>query len=225
MKPSTAIIVFARAPQLGRVKTRLVPALGEQGALDLYRAMLRHALQIAHQCAPDELTLACTPDADDPELRAMGQAVGAQLQTQCGADLGARMHHALRVALSRHQIALLIGSDCPSLRTADLRDARDQLVVGEGQGPKASAARRPEMVFIPATDGGYVLVGATRLCANTFRNMPWGGGEVMKMTRERLQRNDREWRELQAHTDIDRPRDLVMLPWDFRIWRSGAPNF
>ena len=77
MKRSTAIIIFARAPQPGLVKTRLIPALGEQGALNLYRAMLIHALQIAHDSDPDELVLACTPDADDVELKAMGQAVGA----------------------------------------------------------------------------------------------------------------------------------------------------
>ena len=87
MKHSCAVIVFARVPRLGTVKTRLIPALGAQGALDLYRAMLRHALEIARQCAPDELILACTPDPQHAELQAMGHAVGATLRAQRGGQL------------------------------------------------------------------------------------------------------------------------------------------
>jgi rSAM/selenodomain-associated transferase 1 len=225
MKPSTAIIVFARAPRLGHVKTRLVPALGEQGALDLYRAMLRHALWTAHQCSPDELILACTPDAEDAGLRAMGHVVGANLRAQCGGELGARMHHALCTALERHEIALLIGSDCPSLRCADLNNARDLLVAATDTAPGNATGGSAELVFIPATDGGYVLVGATEPCAEIFREMPWGGSEVMKMTRQRLRCNGRKWRELPAHSDIDRPQDLVMLEEGFLREGTSAPKF
>jgi glycosyltransferase A (GT-A) superfamily protein (DUF2064 family) len=79
MMQSTAIIVFARAPQLGHVKTRLIPALGAHGALALYRAMLWHALHIADECAVDELILACTPDTENAELQAMARQIGATL--------------------------------------------------------------------------------------------------------------------------------------------------
>ena len=224
MKPSTAIIVFARAPQPGHVKTRLIPALGEQGALDLYRAMLRHALQIAHQCAADELILACTPDTQHPELQSMGRAVGAKLQAQQGDDLGARMHHALCAALRRHQIALLISSDCPSLRSADLCAARDLLVVDTSLAGTTNAVPN-EMVFIPATDGGYVLVGARQSCAAIFRDMPWGSDEVMMLTRQRLRDETRKWRELPAHSDIDRADDLVLLDDRFDVLIPDAPKF
>lgn len=205
MTASTAVIVFARAPQLGRVKTRLIPALGERGALDLYRAMLRHALQIGRDFSPDALILACTPDADDPQLQALGEAVGATLQTQHGADLGARMRHSLQTALRDHQAALLIGSDCPSLHSNDLRQASDCLIGRE----------HAQMVFIPATDGGYVLVGATEPCAVVFEDMPWGGDEVMKLTRQRLREACWQWQELEPHSDIDRPQDLSRLPSEF----------
>jgi rSAM/selenodomain-associated transferase 1 len=233
VKPSTAIIVFARAPQLGRVKTRLIPALGEQGALDLYRAMLWHALKIAHQWRADELILACTPSADHPQLKAMGKAVQATLQVQCGADIGERMHHALLTALARHQIALLIGSDCPSLCRADLDEARARLVLGDNTvgvlGRKdlvgASATSLPQMVFIPASDGGYVLVGSTDPCVEIFQQMPWGTSEVMNVTRRRLREKSINWQELQPHTDIDRAADLVNLPVHLRLRFCVAPKF
>ena len=217
---------------MGRVKTRLIPALGEQGALDLYCAMLRHSLKIAHQWRADELILACTPNVEHPQLRSLGNAFQATLQVQCGADLGARMHHALSAALHHHQIALLIGSDCPSLHVTDLDDARARLVIYEGAGKSgredlasSTKAAPAQMVFIPATDGGYVLVGATYPCAEVFQRMPWGGSDVMNMTRQRLREKAVNWRELQPHSDIDRVEDLLSLPDSLRKMFPFAPNF
>ena len=155
----------------------------------------------------------------------MGQAVGATLRAQRGADLGARMHHALRMALRRHDIALLIGGDCPSLRSTNLQDARMQLAVGDNDATLSATARRTELVFIPATDGGYVLVGATGPCEEIFTDMPWGGSEVMKMTRERLRRAGQKWHEFPAHNDIDRAEDLKLLPAEFQTVTRIAPIF
>jgi hypothetical protein len=151
--------------------------------------------------------------------------VGANLQAQCGDELGARMHHALCAALERHEIALLIGSDCPSLCCADLNNARDLLVAATDTAPGNALGDPAELVFIPATDGGYVLVGATEPCAEIFREMPWGEAEVMKMTRQRLRCNARIWRELPAHSDIDRAEDLVMLGEEFLREGTNAPKF
>jgi rSAM/selenodomain-associated transferase 1 len=219
MTSSTAVIVFARAPQLGRVKTRLTPSLGEQGALELYRAMLRHALKVAQQCAVDELILACTPDTSDPQLRDMAEAVGARLETQQGIDLGARMCNALRCALRQHRVALLIGSDCPSLQSADLLDARKR-ALDEQASPRDEA-----MVFIPSTDGGYVLVGGSVCWPEIFVDMPWGTSRVMKQTRQRLQSNRRIWYELEAQHDIDTAEDLVFLPEEMQQLTAVAPKF
>lgn len=219
MNPSTAVIVFARAPQLGRVKTRLTPSLGEQGALDLYRAMLRHALAVAHQCAADELILACTPDTNDPQLRDMAQAANARLEVQQGGDLGARMCNALCGALRRHQVALLIGSDCPSLQSADLLDARQRALSEHG------SARGEAMVFIPSTDGGYVLVGGSVCWPDLFVDMPWGTSSVMELTRQRVRLNRRIWHELEAQHDIDTAEDLAYLPQGMRKFIVAAPKF
>jgi hypothetical protein len=107
----TKIIVFARAPRAGRVKTRLIPLLGEQGAARLHARLLRRAL-----------TTALEADLGPVELWTM--------RRQRGADLGARMYHAFARSLRRAERVVLIGSDCPVLRGRDLRKAARWLAGG-----------------------------------------------------------------------------------------------
>lgn len=107
----TAVLVFARAALPGRVKTRLVPRLGEWRAARLHARLTRHALRTAR-------TAACGP----VEL--------LDASKQRGADLGERMHHALVRALRRHRGAIVIGADCPALRPRDLRRAARWLAGG-----------------------------------------------------------------------------------------------
>ena len=105
------MLVFSRAPVPGRVKTRLVPRLGEWRAARLHARLTRHALRIASaaRCGPVELH-------DSAKQR--------------GADLGERMHRALAGALRRHRGAIVIGSDCPALRPCDLARAARWLAGG-----------------------------------------------------------------------------------------------
>jgi len=107
----TKVIVFARAPRAGRVKTRLIPLLGEQGAARLHARLLRRALSTALQA-----------DLGPVELWTM--------RRQRGADLGARMYHAFARSLRRAERVVLIGSDCPVLRGSDLRKAARWLAGG-----------------------------------------------------------------------------------------------
>ena len=107
----TKIIVFARAPRAGRVKTRLIPLLGDQGAARLHARLLRRAL-----------TTALEADLGPVELWT--------LRRQRGADLGARMYHAFARSLRRAERVVLIGSDCPVLRGRDLRKAARWLAGG-----------------------------------------------------------------------------------------------
>jgi len=105
------VLVFSRSPVPGRVKTRLVPRLGEWRAARLHARLTRHALRTAR-------TAACGP----VELY--------DTSKQRGADLGERMHHALARALRRHRGAIIIGADCPALRPRDLRRAARWLAGG-----------------------------------------------------------------------------------------------
>jgi uncharacterized protein len=106
-----AVLVFARAPVPGRVKTRLVPRLGEWGAARLHARLTAHALRTAAAagCGPVELH---------------------DTAKQRGADLGERMHRALSRALRQHRGAIVIGADCPALRPGDLARAARLLAGG-----------------------------------------------------------------------------------------------
>lgn len=110
------------------------------------------------------------------------------------------MHHALKSALSGHTSALIIGSDCPAIDIEYLRQAAANLTSGDDP-----------VVLGPARDGGYVLIGATRLDPLIFHAVPWGSGQVLEVTRARLRELGWSWSELVPMEDVDRPQDLARL--------------
>jgi rSAM/selenodomain-associated transferase 1 len=197
------VLVFARAPVAGAVKTRLVPALGAEGAARLHARMAKQAVRTA-LAAAGHVELHCAPRTGHLFFRQLSRRYGVGLRAQKGSDLGARMLHALRVALRRRRAVVLIGSDCPELRPQDLRAAFRALRSG------ASA------VFSPAQDGGYALIGLRRISARLFEAIDWGGPEVMAQTHARLRELGWRWRELRSVWDVDRPEDLERLRASFR---------
>lgn len=196
---STAVVVFAKAPVPGLAKTRLAPALGPAGAAALAERMLRHTLAQATAAGIGPVELCAAPDAAHPTLRAAAAACGATLAEQGAGDLGLRMHRAFARHLARHDRALVIGTDAPALDAARLREA-------------AQALRDHEVVFVPARDGGYALVGLRRADARWFAGMRWSHARVMEDTRERLRAAGIGWAELAPVADIDEPADLAHLP-------------
>lgn len=197
--PRGRLLVFAKAPVPGRVKTRLVPALGEQGAADLHRFLVDDTLcrTVRADICPAQLW--CAPDCEHPIFRDWQQRFGVELRRQEGADIGGRMHHALALALDTADYAVLVGTDCPELDADDVAGALGCLDAG------------CDAVFVPAEDGGYVLIGLRRSEACVFAGVDWGGPRVMEQTRERLRTLGWRWRELPARWDVDRPEDLDRL--------------
>lgn len=122
------------------------------------------------------------------------------IRTQRGEDLGERMHYALRSALVEHAGALVLGTDCPFISREDLEGARTLLFEHDHQ-----------VVLGPAFDGGYYLLAARRVDATIFVGVPWGSGEVLNRTRQRLDAKGWRWGELATRYDIDRPEDLPLL--------------
>jgi rSAM/selenodomain-associated transferase 1 len=198
------VIVFARAPEPGKVKTRLIPALSAAGAAELHRRLVRHSLGAATGARLGPVELWCAPDTGDPFFRECERRLGVSLSAQGGGDLGARMRRAFESALARAGRAILVGSDIPALSAQYLRDADQALVRGN------------EVVIGPAEDGGYVLIGLSRCDPELFRDIPWGGPEVMAETRRRIA--SLAWRlsELPVLWDVDRPEDLGRLPQEMR---------
>jgi len=204
------VAVFARAPEPGCAKTRLLPALGSVGAARLQRRLTLHALSLAHVAAIGAVTLWAAPDCRHRFFRALQARSGVDLRSQIDGDLGARM---AAVFAAHGGPLLLIGSDCPALSVADLAAAATAL--------RETGKDAAEAVFIPAEDGGYVLVGLRRPQPRLFSDIDWGSKQVMAQTRERLGDLGLRWRELPALWDVDRPEDLARLAGfeEFAEWR------
>ena len=191
------IIVFAKVPRAGEVKTRLAAVLGAEGALAAYRQLLEHTLaQTA--AVPGVARELCVAGHDvDGECEVLARQYGFELSVQSGDDLGDRMMNALRPGLGRGERVVLIGSDCPVLRAVDLADALDAL----------KGTDHAEAVFAPTEDGGYVLVGAVGAMPPVFESMHWSHAQVMAQTRKRLDAAGIRYRMLRTLWDVDELAD------------------
>ncbi len=193
---SCRILVFAKAPVPGSVKTRLVPALGEEGAAQLQRQLIERTLNTALAADLGAVELWCAPDPDEPFFAACATRPGLSMRAQGAGDLGVRMSRALAAGAP----GLLIGSDCAAFTPAYLRQAANALGGGS------------DAIFGPAEDGGYVLIGLARSPpARLFEDIAWGTPSVMQETRARLAQLGWRWRELATLWDVDRPEDLPRL--------------
>lgn len=208
---SSALIVFAKAPVAGLAKTRLIPALGPEGAAGLAGRLLGHTLAAAMAVRADHLELCVSPAAAHPAFdQALRAAPGRlHLTWQGDGDLGERMHRALSRVLALHERAILIGTDAPSLDPARLTQA-------------LQALDDHPAVFVPALDGGYALIGLTRPAPELLLDMVWSTPDVMQHTRDRARESGWAWVELPPVADIDEPADLTHLPVG---WLAGADRF
>ena len=192
------VIVMAKAPVAGYAKTRLIPALGADGAAQLAQRLLRHAVAQALAAGIGPVELCCAPDARHAVFTELASDTRVTLSEQGEGDLGARMARALQRALATHERAVLIGTDAPALDAVVLRAARDRLADHDA-------------VLCPAFDGGYTLIGLRRAEPSLFEAMPWSTPEVLSITRERLRAAGLHHAELAPLHDIDEPADLVHL--------------
>ena len=192
------VAVLAKAPMAGLAKTRLIPALGADGAARLQRRFTLAALRTARAAGLGEVTLWCAPNPQHRFFRALARGAGMRCLAQAHGDLGARMHAAFRLHCAAGP-TLLIGTDCPALQVSHLRAAAWAL-----GGPA-------DGVCIPAEDGGYVLIGLKQPQSALFENMPWSSAEVMAQTRKRALREGLRLDELDTLWDVDEPTDLQRL--------------
>lgn len=197
--PHARLLIFAKAPVPGRVKTRLAATYGRQGAAIIYRKLLRQTLvhAVAAKAAPVELWV--SPGRAHPWLAERAHELGIDLRVQPPGDLGQRMQRVLRTTLHRASFAALIGADCAALPPWLLQQAFDRLACGA------------QAVLGPAEDGGYVLLGLRRPQPLLFQAMHWSSPGVLAATRKRFRRLGLHWEELPLSFDIDRTTDLRRL--------------
>ena len=194
-----ALLIFAKEPVPGRVKTRLAATVGDDEAASVYRELAERTLRVA-AAARDagivgEVELWCDPGTDRPAFTGWRDRFRVTLRAQEGTDLGARMRHALARALSRGAPAMVIGTDCPALDEAYLAQA-------------TAALETHDAVFGPAADGGYVLVGLAR-DLDVFTGMPWSAPQLMAATRARVATLGASSVELPVLWDVDTAADLA----------------
>jgi len=205
-KDSCRILIFAKSPEAGEVKTLLIPLLGAEGARVLQERLVRHALATAVEAKVGTVELWCTPSTEHPFFARCAEEFGVALRSQGPGDLGQRMFHAFQKSLCHSERVLLVGSDCPSLTPQDLRQAVEKLKNGN------------EVLLGPTEDGAYVLIGLSRCSPRLFQGIAWGGSHVMEQTRQRLHKLGWRWFELPVLWDVDRPDDwrrLAHLPgWE-----------
>jgi len=197
--PNARILVFAKAPEPGQVKTRLIPALGAEGATELYMSLLKQTVESVTVADLAPVQLWCAPNSTHAFFQQLASCHNLSLYNQSGADLGERMSSAADQALQESEAVVLIGADCPMLGRDHLRQSLQWLMDGY------------DAVVGPAEDGGYVLLGLHHNNALLFEEMPWGGDQVLGLTRQRLAELGWCWQELEPLWDLDRPPDLERL--------------
>jgi rSAM/selenodomain-associated transferase 2/rSAM/selenodomain-associated transferase 1 len=214
MPSDNHIMIFARYPVPGKAKTRLIPALGPEGAARMHRRMTEHVVSVAR--AVRKLGNAAVwvhfTQGRERDFRAW---LGADLDyaLQCAGDLGTRLLWAFKTAFQDGaKAALAVGSDVPGMTAEILRQGLEDL-------------HDHDVVIGPAVDGGYYLIGMQSLHSELFTGIDWGTGRVCGQTLARIDSLGLKVAELPRLSDVDRSEDLPPLHGDIRFSDifSGKP--
>ena len=193
------LIIFSRYPEPGTTKTRMIPALGADGAAKLQRNMTEHTLNTAKQLLSNR-KIAIEIHFAGGDAESMRQWLGKDLQyvPQVAGDLGNKMRSAFDRAFGlNNQRVVTIGIDCPDINSAILNDAFDSLL-------------SKDLVLGSAEDGGYYLIGLNHSIPQLFSNINWGTERVLKQTNDIAKKLDLQVHYLPTLSDVDRPEDLAI---------------
>lgn len=205
-----AIAVMAKAPLPGLAKTRLIPALGADGAAALAKAFLIDSAALARAAAEAAGGTACVVATPDTACASLAALTGLSALPQGEGDLGARMVRAFEVLFSRgHAPVLLLGADTPTLPVRHIAAA---LALG-----------RAAPTFGPTGDGGYWTVSLPAPAPSLFEAIAWSGPSVLAETRQAAGRAGLVLSLAPAWDDIDEPADLLLLARQLEADPAAAP--
>jgi uncharacterized protein len=198
MSGSRALLVFAKTPKPGKVKTRLLAAVSAGVAAELHAACIADTLRLAQSVRGCDVFVFAAGGTSYFRKLVKKQAGSARVRVlpQRGAELGARMESAFRkcFALGYGEV-VVIGTDTPWMGVARVRRAFASL--------KANDA-----VIGPAEDGGYYLLGIQRMVTRVFREIPWSTESVLVLTLQKILALKLRKKLLRWDFDLDRPGDL-----------------
>jgi rSAM/selenodomain-associated transferase 1 len=193
--PPTRIVIFAKAPVAGSAKTRLIPALGAEGAARLAARMLAETVAEALAAGLGKPELCVTPEPASAEWDGFRPG-GVRMTDQGDGDLGERLARATERTLATGHNVLLVGTDCPELDAERLAAAAGQLASHDA-------------VMHPAHDGGYALLGLRRFDTTLFTGMKWSTPSIGADTIARIDALGWSLHIGETLLDIDEPADLV----------------
>jgi rSAM/selenodomain-associated transferase 1 len=191
-----ALIIFAKAPIPGQVKTRLCPPLAPDEAATLHGTMVLDVLERSRNLLGFDRFLACAPSKQHPFFKAVGTRQGVHLLEQINEDLGCRMHQAVcSVFDSGYRSAVVVGTDLPAIHADWFRQALKGLA-------------DHDVVLGPSVDGGYYLIGLNNPAVELFFDIPWSTDQVLTSTQKKAQSLSLSVQLLTQQRDLDTLADL-----------------
>jgi rSAM/selenodomain-associated transferase 1 len=190
-----ALVILIKNPILGKVKTRLALEIGEERALEIYRALLDITRKAAEGVDADRFLYyhEFIDEDDDWSEEKFNKDL------QFGAHLGLRMSHAIIEQLESHDKVVVIGSDCPSITTDRIEEA-------------FNALDQADVVLGPSQDGGYYLIGLKRFAQSLFDNISWSTPQVHMETVAAAHKLGWSVKDLDVLNDVDTLADLKQFP-------------
>ncbi|BAY84909.1 hypothetical protein NIES267_44070 [Calothrix parasitica NIES-267] len=200
------LIIFTRYPEPGKTKTRLIPALGVEGAANLQRQMTEFTLSKVKKFQ-ESAAISFEIRFAGGNLQLMQNWLGTELNYlhQGEGDLGKRMENSFLSALNKGaQEVVIIGIDCPNLSAEVLTQAFEKI-------PNC------DLLLGPAVDGGYYLIGLKRTIGELFINIDWGTSKVLQQTVDIAQQLNLSVCYLPTLADVDRPEDLPIWENSYQL--------
>ena len=188
IKSDSSLIIMAKPPIMGKVKTRLAKGIGDENALVVYQNLLGHTLQIAKKSSVEPTIFATE------ESPFFGEC-GFDQYLQSDGDLGKRMELACRQMLSSVQKVIIIGTDCPDISHKHIDEANNLL-------------DSHDVVFGPCEDGGYYLLGLKKPHKELFIDLPWSTDSLLALTMNRCEEAGIKTALLGELSDVDTIDDL-----------------
>jgi rSAM/selenodomain-associated transferase 2/rSAM/selenodomain-associated transferase 1 len=201
------LIIFTRYPVQGRVKTRLFPALGEEGAASLHKKMTEHTVEWAASLSDkDTGFLEIRFEGGNQDLMAEWLGVEWECIPQGEGDLGERMARAFEENFQKKiKKVVLVGTDCPQLTPFHVQAA-------------FHALKNYDLVLTPTVDGGYSLIGLKQMIPELFVSLAWGTETVFQSTLERAKKAGLSVKCMKPLQDVD-------VPGDLSVWEKVSDQF
>tara|TARA_B100000686_G_scaffold344255_1_gene426535 strand:+ start:1394 stop:2071 length:678 start_codon:yes stop_codon:yes gene_type:complete len=205
-----ALVLFARAPKQGKVKTRLQEKLSPKIVFQLYSCFLQDSIEKIGAVEGVDRFIGAAAREDVGYFLEVGEKKGIRVFPQDGRDLGTRMRNAFQERFEDgYEMIVIIGSDSPSLPVQYIE--------------KALETNR-DIVLGPGVDGGYYLIGMRKRLANVFNGVDWGSDRVLKQTLDNLRGIEASLEMLPLWYDVDLLEDALFLKTHLNLLRLAGEN-